>query len=171
MTGKLKQLRVSGFAADSGSATTTGPRLMLACVLVLAGGLCGCTSELTFDVPYDRAVTELRELYPKGGKMPERRQAALAGWDRVSHTSFGIKHEEPSPAHESVISLRATGAKLAWKRHVDITILRLSEARTSVTVHCDYLRTSLLGVGYSRSRDRAYERERLAEIRSRLEGQ
>ena len=173
-----------------------GLRQKFACVFVLAGALGGCASGLTFDAPYGRVVTELRELYPdprtggaprdgelrKGRRGREERQrrkeqerrdkerrATLAGSHRHVPVSLSITHAEPSSGRRSVIRIKAVGPKTIWKRQADITIRRLSEARTAVTVHCDYLRDGIFG--YSRRRDRSYEHERLAEISARLEGQ
>ena len=163
-----------------------GVLLRLACVLVLAAGL-------AFDVPYARAVAELRELYPQGhgvpggdGKpiplqavkdQPQQRKAdrlvveRLTGADVHAVLSFGITHAEPSLARRYVIHLESWGLKFSWKRQADITLHRLSESRTAVTVRCNYLWPGIFGFGYSRHRDRDYERERLAEILARLERQ
>jgi hypothetical protein len=144
---------------------------------------------LTFDAPYDRVATELREFYPRtdgflsGAEKPirrgsrareeERRRKEI--WLSLEHLAVGgmnlrITHEEPSPERQSVIRLTAEGGKLSWKRQADITILRLSQTRTSVTVHCNYYLRSVI-FGWSRRRDRRYERERLAEIGERLRRQ
>lgn len=171
----------------------TDLRLKFACVLVLAAGLLGgCASGMTFDAPYDYVVTELRELYPgpppsrdaelrrgrrgreerqrlkEQERLDKKRRAELAGRGG-GPVSFGITYTEPSSGRRSVIRIRAVGPKTIWKRHAEITIRKLGETRTAVSVRCDYLQTALFG--YSRSRDQRYERERLAEISIRLTGQ
>ena len=173
MTGKLKQSRLFVLAAGWVRMAVVGRRVRLACVFFLAVVLSGCASELTFDVPHDRVVTELRELYPsrmhksarKGSKEQRKR------WKELAHGawSLDITHEESPSADRSMIQMEVVGHKYFWKRQMDITIHRLSEACTGVTVRCDYLQAGLFG--YSRRRDMNYERQRLAEIRSRLEGQ
>jgi len=134
---------------------------------------------MTFDAPYDRVVTELRELYPeylKGKRAKKERQRWEEYQQSVEHLAWhGAMHiritrEKPSSSGRSVIHLEATAPKFVWKRQADITIRRLSESHTAVTVRCDYLRHRWFG-GYSRSRDQRYERERLDEISERLVGQ
>ena len=158
----------------SGRTIVTGLRLNLACVLVLSAGLGGCASKLTFDVPYDRVVTELRELYPegrmkRGGGRDGRRLRKR--WNELARGawSLNIRRDESSSPDQSMIHMEVGGGKYFWKREMDITIRGLSESRTAVTVRCDYLRLRLFG-GYSRSRDRDYERKRVAEISERLAG-
>ena len=113
-----------------------GLRLKFACVLVLAGGLGGCASKLTFDAPYDRVVTELRELYPEnltrrsgrdGGKKQRKRWKKLA----YSAWALNITHEDSPSADQSMIHMEVAGGKYFWKRQMEITIRRLSEASTA----------------------------------------
>ena len=146
-------------------------QLKLICGVLLAAVSAGCSKQ-TFDVSYDRAVAELKTLYPAPESLTPEQQHAIPAYfgDRGSGpgtVTADYTESEPNALYHIDIVVKR---KFLLRRSV-ITVKAVKPGRTHIAVASH--RSSFWPVTWW-GIDPVYERQRYDEIRQRmatLEGQ